>query len=195
MPATSKLQDLLNRRPWLLADGATGTNLFAMGLESGEPPEFWTEQQPAKIKALHQAFVDAGADIILTNTFGGNARRLMLHQAEGRTHDLNFKAARLAREVADGAGRPVIVAASTRSSPAITPGLRVASTPAARADAGITAAVVMSPASPRSSSSARRTASATRIGDNRPATRVCGLAVAVGACGSGAMTGASGTGS
>ena len=112
MPATSKLQDLLNRRPWLLADGATGTNLFAIGLESGEPPEFWTEQQPAKIKALHQAFVDAGADIILTNTFGGNARRLMLHQAEGRTHDLNFKAARLAREVADGAGRPVIVAGS-----------------------------------------------------------------------------------
>jgi methionine synthase I (cobalamin-dependent) len=112
VPAQSKLEVLLAERGVLLADGATGTNLFAMGLEAGDPPEFWTEKQPAKIKALHQAFVDAGADIILTNTFGCNARRLMLHQAEARTGELNRLAAVLAREVADAAGRTVIVAGS-----------------------------------------------------------------------------------
>jgi methionine synthase I (cobalamin-dependent) len=112
MATRTTLQDMLAARPWLLADGATGTNLFEMGLEAGDPPEFWTVDQPAKITALHQAFVDAGADIILTNTFGCNARRLMLHNAQARTHELNAAAARLARDVADGAGRPVVVAGS-----------------------------------------------------------------------------------
>lgn len=109
---TSKLQKLLADRRWLLADGATGTNLFEMGLASGEPPEFWTEQKPDRILALHQSFVDAGADIILTNTFGANRRRLMLHQAEARTRELNAAAARLARQAADTAGRPIVVAGS-----------------------------------------------------------------------------------
>jgi 5-methyltetrahydrofolate--homocysteine methyltransferase len=96
----------------LLADGATGTNLFEVGLTSGEAPELWNDEQPAKIRALHQSFVDAGADIILTNSFGGNARRLMLHQMQNRVVELNCKAAEIAREVADKAGRPVVVAGS-----------------------------------------------------------------------------------
>lgn len=96
----------------LLADGATGTNLFAAGLAAGEAPELWNEAHPDRIRALHRAFVDAGADIILTNSFGGNARRLTLHQAESRARALNRQAAALAREVADAAGRRVIVAGS-----------------------------------------------------------------------------------
>lgn len=96
----------------LLADGATGTNLFAMGLTSGDAPELWLDSHPERIRALHQAFVDAGADIILTNSFGANGRRLMLHNLEARTRELNRKAAHIARDVADKAGRPVIVAGS-----------------------------------------------------------------------------------
>lgn len=109
---SSRLEDLLKTKGRLLADGATGTNLFEMGLLSGDAPELWNETQPEKIRALHQSFVDAGADIILTNTFGCNRRRLMLHKAEARTRDLNRLGARIARGVADAAGRPVVVAGS-----------------------------------------------------------------------------------
>ncbi|MDI7863598.1 betaine--homocysteine S-methyltransferase [Rhizobiaceae bacterium n13] len=106
------LSELLAERGVLLADGATGTSLFAMGLEAGEAPELWNEAHPERITKLHQDFVDAGADIILTNTFGGTRHRLKLHQAEDRVHDLNRKAAEIARAVADNAGRKVIVAGS-----------------------------------------------------------------------------------
>ena len=106
------LTELLAERRPLLADGATGTNLFAMGLVAGDTPETWNELHPDRIAKLHQDFVDAGADIILTNSFGGNARRLMLHKLDGRVRELNAAAARIARGVADKAGRPVVVAGS-----------------------------------------------------------------------------------
>lgn len=109
---TDPLSRLLSEKGVLLADGATGTSLFAMGLEAGEAPELWNEAQPDKIVKLHQDFVDAGADIILTNSFGGTRHRLKLHQAEGRVQELNRRAAEIARSVADKAGRPVIVAGS-----------------------------------------------------------------------------------
>jgi 5-methyltetrahydrofolate--homocysteine methyltransferase len=96
----------------VLADGATGTNYFRMGLESGEPPELWNVEHPERVQELHRAFVGAGADVILTNTFGGNRHRLKLHRAEGRVFELNKRAAELAREVADAESRPVVVAGS-----------------------------------------------------------------------------------
>lgn len=108
----TSLSELLATGRVLLADGATGTNYFAAGLEAGEPPEFWTEQQPQKVAALHQQFVDAGADIILTNTFGCNPHRLKLHKAQDRTYELAKGAAEIARGVADAAPRPVVVAGS-----------------------------------------------------------------------------------
>src|SRR3954454_24345753 len=108
----SSLADLLASHPVVLADGATGTNLFGMGLESGEPPELWNTDHPDRVQALYQAFVDAGADIILTNTFGGNRHRLALHHNEHRVLELNQRAAELAREIADAAPRPVVVAGS-----------------------------------------------------------------------------------
>lgn len=112
LPRPSKLASLLAEKPVLLADGATGTNLFDMGLMSGDAPELWNDIHPERIRALHQSFVDAGADIILTNTFGCNRRRLALHGLEPRTKELNEKAVSIARSVAEAAGRPVIVAGS-----------------------------------------------------------------------------------
>ncbi len=106
------LTSLLATRDWLLADGATGTTLFNMGLEAGDAPELWNETDPAKIRALYAGAVDAGSDLFLTNTFGGNAARLKLHGAERRAHDLSRMGAEIGREVADAAGRPVIVAGS-----------------------------------------------------------------------------------
>lgn len=106
------LSRLLASREWLMCDGATGTNLFNMGLASGEPPELWNTDQPDNIRALYRGAVEAGSDIFLTNTFGGNASRLKLHQAQSRVHELNCVGAELGREIADKAGRPVVVAGS-----------------------------------------------------------------------------------
>ncbi len=106
------LSKLLATRDWLMADGATGTNLFNMGLSAGEPPEFWNVDKPDNIRQLYRWAVEAGSDIFLTNTFGGNASRLKLHNAQNRVHELNSVGAALGREIADASGRTVIVAGS-----------------------------------------------------------------------------------
>lgn len=108
----TSLAELLHLDRPLLADGATGTNLFEMGLGPGEPPELWNVDHPERVVELHQGFVSAGADIILTNTFGCNRKRLQLHRAEDRVFELASAAARLARQMADAADRPVVVAGS-----------------------------------------------------------------------------------
>jgi 5-methyltetrahydrofolate--homocysteine methyltransferase len=108
----SSLADLLALGKPLLADGATGTNYFQMGLTSGEPPEFWNIDHPDRVQGLYRRFIAAGSDIILTNSFGGTAQRLKLHKAQDRVRELAMLAARLAREVADEADRPVVVAGS-----------------------------------------------------------------------------------
>ena len=110
--SSNRFTNLLATRPWLLADGATGSNLFDVGLMSGDAPELWNTEHPDRIANLHKSFVDAGADIILTNTFGGTVYRLKLHQAQGRMAELNQAAARIARAVADASGREVAVAGS-----------------------------------------------------------------------------------
>ena len=112
MSAPNRFARLLTERPWLLADGATGSNLFDMGLVSGDAPELWNVEHADRIALLHRRFIDAGADIVLTNSFGGNAYRLKLHQAQARVGELNEAAARIARGVADASGREFIVAGS-----------------------------------------------------------------------------------
>jgi 5-methyltetrahydrofolate--homocysteine methyltransferase len=106
------ITQLLKDRDVLLADGAMGTNLFALGLANGAPGELWNVDQPDNVRSIHQAFVDAGSDIILTNTFGANKFRFALHKLQGRVRELNVAGAALAREIAGKAGRPVIVAGS-----------------------------------------------------------------------------------
>ena len=65
--------EVLETRSVILADGATGTNMFAYGLTSGDAPELWNVDHPDRVAALHQSFVDAGSDLFLTNSFGGCA--------------------------------------------------------------------------------------------------------------------------
>ncbi|MDT1063848.1 betaine--homocysteine S-methyltransferase [Paracoccus sp. CPCC 101403] len=109
---TDLLSRLLGARPWLLADGATGTNLYNMGLAPGDAPDLWCETQPDRVRDLHRQMIAAGADLILTNSFGANASRLRLAGAADRVVSLNIAAARLAREAVAEGGRPVIVAGS-----------------------------------------------------------------------------------
>ncbi len=106
----NRFVELLREREWLLADGATGTNLFAMGLMTGDAPELWNTEYPERVLTLHRQFIEAGSDIILTNTFGGTRFRLKLHRAQERVQELSHAAARIARYAADSADRPVVVA-------------------------------------------------------------------------------------
>lgn len=109
---TDLLSRLLGQRQWLLADGATGTNLYNMGLAPGDVPDLWCETHPDRVLALHGQMIDAGADLILTNSFGANASRLRLARAQDRVTPINHAAARLARQAVEQSGRAVIVAGS-----------------------------------------------------------------------------------
>ncbi len=109
---TDLLSRLLAQREWLITDGATGTTLFEMGLSQGYPPEFWNVEQADKIKQHYRSFVEAGSDIVLTNTFGGTANRLRLHKAQDRVYAINLGAARLLGEEIRRSGRPVVNAGS-----------------------------------------------------------------------------------
>lgn len=109
---TDLLSRLLADRPWLLADGATGTNLYNMGLKPGDAPDLWCESQPDRVLALHHQMIASGADVILTNSFGANATRLRQAGAADRVAALNLSAARLAREAVAQAARPIVVAGS-----------------------------------------------------------------------------------
>ena len=109
---THILQKIIDKQGYVLADGATGTNLFNMGLMSGDAPEMWNEEHPDRITKLYQGSVDAGSDLFLTNSFGGNASRLKLHDAQDRARELSRIAAEIGREVADKCDRDVVVAGS-----------------------------------------------------------------------------------
>ena len=84
----------------LVADGATGTNLIARGLPVGVTAETWVLEQPGKIIQLHKDFISAGADIILTCTFGASSIRLKGSVLEGKSNEINQRAVDLAREAA-----------------------------------------------------------------------------------------------
>ena len=110
------LSDLINRQGWCVADGATGTNLFGRGLETGYPPELWSVERPDDILWLHGSFLKAGSDLILTNSFGGTGFRLKLHESQDRVRELNIAAAQLARKAVEihfaNGGKRAIVAGS-----------------------------------------------------------------------------------
>jgi 5-methyltetrahydrofolate--homocysteine methyltransferase len=105
-----KLLRLLDENQVVLGDGAMGTMLQAAGLTTGGSPEEWNLTRPEVLRGIYQAYADAGAQVITANTFGGNRYRLALHNHQDRVRELNVAGVRLAREVADAAGRTVLVA-------------------------------------------------------------------------------------
>ena len=106
----NRWQALLDRGGHALADGAMGTMLFEQGLESGGSPEMWNLEHPDRVAAIHRGYLEAGADLILTNTFGGNRFRLALHGLEARVDELNRAGAQLARREARALGDHAVVA-------------------------------------------------------------------------------------
>ena len=109
-PSDTLLSQLLSARDWLLADGAMATALYDMGLPRGTAPEMWNFERPQSVLTLHQEAIAAGADILLTNSFGGTTARLKHMGAEAQVFEINKTAAELARQAADTATRPVVVA-------------------------------------------------------------------------------------
>lgn len=113
---SNPVNDLIKKKGWCVTDGATGSNFFGRGLEAGYPPELWCVERPEEVLWLHGEFLKAGADLILTNSFGANAPRLKLHKSQDRVREINKAAAELAREAvdqfADSSGHEGIVAGS-----------------------------------------------------------------------------------
>jgi 5-methyltetrahydrofolate--homocysteine methyltransferase len=105
-----RLRGLLTSGKPVLADGAMGTALFASGLASGDPPETWNLAHPDIVRGIHRGYIDAGARILLTNTFGANRLRLALHRIEDRVEHLNRTAAILLRSEVTASGTDALVA-------------------------------------------------------------------------------------
>jgi 5-methyltetrahydrofolate--homocysteine methyltransferase len=84
----------------LCCDGAMGTQLFARGLGGGACGMVWNLDRPRDIQAIHQAYRDAGCELITTNSFGGSRYPLQLHGLAGRVAELNRAAAQAARAAA-----------------------------------------------------------------------------------------------
>ena len=96
----TRFKERLSKERILIADGATGTMLQKAGLPPGVSPECWNLERPEAIRALHQAYVEAGADLILSNTFGGSRLRLEKAGLGGRVREINLAAVKLAHDVA-----------------------------------------------------------------------------------------------
>ena len=107
----NKFLERLNSSEILVADGATGSNLQKMGLKPGRPPEDLIIDSPDTILKLASSFVEAGADIILTCTFGGTRMRMKDSKYQDRTPEVNMRAAELACKAAS-ARSDVLVAGS-----------------------------------------------------------------------------------
>lgn len=84
----------------LMCDGGMGTQLQALGLVPGECPEKWCVDKPGLVRSIHQAYRDAGSQIVEANTFGGNRYKLLHYGLENEVAAINRAGAALAREVA-----------------------------------------------------------------------------------------------
>ncbi|MBI4950381.1 MAG: homocysteine S-methyltransferase family protein [Deltaproteobacteria bacterium] len=95
----NRFLEALNARP-LLFDGATGTMLQRLGLKPGGCPDELSLKDPAMVRKVHAAYIEAGSDIVTTNTFGANRAKLAEYGLEGKLKEINVAAARCAREEA-----------------------------------------------------------------------------------------------
>lgn len=103
MATLGRLGEIISARGYALADGAMGTQLFEAGLTSGDSPELWNLDRPETVQDIHRRYFEAGSDLVVTNSFGGNRFRLALHGLDDRVGELNRAAAANARAAADRA--------------------------------------------------------------------------------------------
>jgi 5-methyltetrahydrofolate--homocysteine methyltransferase len=96
----SPLLRQLKKRKILISDGAWGTELHAHGLAPGECPEAWNLEHPDKVEAVAKAYVAAGSDIILTNTFGGSEFKLSQYSLADKVSEINQIGVELSRKAA-----------------------------------------------------------------------------------------------
>jgi len=90
-------QNLINQPGPIIADGAMGTMLQQAGLKPGELPTVWNVEHADRVRAVHGAYLSAGAQILLTNTFSGNRFCLAKHGLTARLAELNIAGAQILR--------------------------------------------------------------------------------------------------
>ena len=95
-----KILDRLKRGDVLVSDGAWGTFLHQKGLSADESPESWNLSRPDDVFAIATSYVDAGADVILTNSFGGSPFKLEAYGLRDQVYEINRTAAEISRRAA-----------------------------------------------------------------------------------------------
>ncbi|MEX2179037.1 MAG: bifunctional homocysteine S-methyltransferase/methylenetetrahydrofolate reductase [Gemmatimonadaceae bacterium] len=108
--SNAALDRLLDPSRIVIFDGAMGTMLYGEGVFINQCYDELNLRAPDLIRKVHRAYVKAGAEILETNSFGANRPKLAPHGLETQVHEINRAAAALAREVADEAPRPTLVA-------------------------------------------------------------------------------------
>jgi len=97
------LLDRIKKKGTLVSDGAWGTFLHEMGLAVGACPEQWNLDRPDDVMKIARSYVEAGADLILTNSFGGHPAKLAAYGLEGQAREINRAAAEISRQAAGDA--------------------------------------------------------------------------------------------
>ncbi len=106
----NKLEELLQKKDIILADGAMGTMLFAAGLKQGEQPHLWNLEYPDRVAAVHQQYLDAGSQLLLTNTFSANRFRMGSDDSTIPVVDVNRAGARILLSEIEAAGGKALAA-------------------------------------------------------------------------------------